>query len=86
MQLDKYESVEAFVEAVRENDPTEPMFVLRARDVFSLPTIDNWLLLAVVGGMSKARQENVHKTIKDFHEWRDNNIHKMRYPGTEVKE
>lgn len=72
-------SARAMVEAALGQD--EPVFILRAKDFFSLDTITYYLdQIERYGPENDAYREDLIKIHQAFTHWRNNHISEVRYP------
>ena len=59
----------------------EPIFVFRARDIFSVRVIADYLKEVTEYGPSDYRfQEDIARALAEFKDWQHANVHQVRYP------
>ena len=77
MANQKYTSEEVL--KLLESD--EPIFILRAKDVFSSATIIKYTEFMIKsGGFTPELEESMHKIIDSFLDWQENNTDQIKFP------
>lgn len=72
-------SAEGIVRAAFENG--EPVFVLRAKDIFALPAIAGYLSRVRQYGPTNPQYEaDIEHIFQAFRTWQEQNIGQVRYP------
>ena len=72
-------SAEGIVRKAFENG--EPVFVLRAKDIFSLPIISRYLNMVRTRGPTNSDYEkDIENIFQAFRTWQEDHVGQVRYP------
>lgn len=72
-------SAEGIVQRAFENG--EPVFVIRAKDIFALPTLSKYLgMVRTQGPTNPAYEADIENIFQAFRTWQEENIGQVRYP------
>lgn len=71
-------TAESVLQDARKNN--EPVLVLRAKDSLAIDGLNAYYLSCVRSGCSKEHVDGLRQINKDFENWRENNLHKMKIP------
>jgi hypothetical protein len=72
-------SAEGIVHSAFENG--EPVFVLRAKDIFALPTISKYLgQVRAYGPTNSDFEKDIENIFQAFRSWQESHIGQVRYP------
>jgi hypothetical protein len=69
------------IAAVQDEGEDEPIFILRAKDLFSVMAIVEYLRVIEAYAPSDSEfQESIVNILERFKTWQKENIHRVRYP------